>query len=237
MTSQGADLPRPVVPWNACRTPTATSPGRSTVPPKLPTRRTGSSERRRRERGRPDPELPLAVTAGLVDHPSHGEVGRAMPSEGPSPRTKRNSSTPEAAAVSMSRPNRGEHTAYRGDGLDPMQERSRGARPDRCGDVLLAIGVRIGAREFVIDDASSVPPFEQLRDQVIDAVAAGEPVPGSKLPTVRALTGSSFGDGQPDGHLRVQRAGPCLGTLVAFLCSVVVEPVQIELVVAETRLG
>jgi len=46
------------------------------------------------------------------------------------------------------------------------------------------------------------------------------------------------GDAQPDGHLGVQRAGACLGSLVEFLRGVVVEPVHIELVVvAEARLG
>lgn len=38
-----------------------------------------------------------------------------------------------------------------------------------------------------LDGASTVPPFEQLRVQVIDAVKAGEISPGEKLPTVRGL--------------------------------------------------
>jgi DNA-binding transcriptional regulator YhcF (GntR family) len=42
---------------------------------------------------------------------------------------------------------------------------------------------------FIIDTSSTVPPFEQLRVQVIDAVRAGSLVAGSKLPTVRALAG------------------------------------------------
>ena len=40
---------------------------------------------------------------------------------------------------------------------------------------------------FVIGTSASTPPFEQLRVQVRDAVAAGELVAGAKLPTVRAL--------------------------------------------------
>lgn len=42
---------------------------------------------------------------------------------------------------------------------------------------------------FTVDPASSVPPFEQVRAQVIDAVAAGSLKPGAKLPTVRSLAG------------------------------------------------
>lgn len=40
---------------------------------------------------------------------------------------------------------------------------------------------------FTIDPAAPEPPFEQVRVQVRDAVASGELVAGSKLPTVRAL--------------------------------------------------
>jgi DNA-binding transcriptional regulator YhcF (GntR family) len=40
---------------------------------------------------------------------------------------------------------------------------------------------------FVIDSSSTVPPFEQLRTQVRDAVADGKLGAGAKLPTVRAL--------------------------------------------------
>ncbi len=38
-----------------------------------------------------------------------------------------------------------------------------------------------------IDPAASAPPFEQLRRQVIDAVADGSLAPGARMPTVRAL--------------------------------------------------
>ncbi len=40
---------------------------------------------------------------------------------------------------------------------------------------------------FTIDASAATPPFEQLRVQVRDAVAAGELAAGAKLPTVRAL--------------------------------------------------
>lgn len=40
---------------------------------------------------------------------------------------------------------------------------------------------------FSIDASATTPPFEQLRVQVRDAVAAGELAAGARLPTVRAL--------------------------------------------------
>jgi len=40
---------------------------------------------------------------------------------------------------------------------------------------------------IVIDPASAVPPFEQLRRQLIDDVNEGELPPGTRLPTVRRL--------------------------------------------------
>lgn len=40
---------------------------------------------------------------------------------------------------------------------------------------------------LAIDAESSTPPFRQLHDAVIAAVAAGSLLPGSRLPTVRAL--------------------------------------------------
>ncbi|WP_100810769.1 MULTISPECIES: GntR family transcriptional regulator [unclassified Microbacterium] len=40
---------------------------------------------------------------------------------------------------------------------------------------------------IVIDPRSPVPPFEQLRTQLLDAVTEGELAPGTRLPTVRRL--------------------------------------------------
>jgi len=40
---------------------------------------------------------------------------------------------------------------------------------------------------IMIDPASAVPPFEQLRRQLIDDVDGGELAPGTRLPTVRRL--------------------------------------------------
>ena len=41
--------------------------------------------------------------------------------------------------------------------------------------------------DYAIDPESAVPPFEQLRVLVIEAVRSGMLAPGAKLPTVRAL--------------------------------------------------
>lgn len=38
-----------------------------------------------------------------------------------------------------------------------------------------------------VDQALSEPPYAQLRSQIIGAISAGSLVPGTKLPTVRAL--------------------------------------------------
>ena len=40
---------------------------------------------------------------------------------------------------------------------------------------------------LVVDPASSVPPYEQVRQQVTAQVEAGTLVPGDRLPTVRGL--------------------------------------------------
>lgn len=40
---------------------------------------------------------------------------------------------------------------------------------------------------IVIDPRSAVPPFEQLRTRMIDAMVSGELAPASRLPTVRRL--------------------------------------------------
>lgn len=40
---------------------------------------------------------------------------------------------------------------------------------------------------IVIDPASHVPPFEQLRAGLVEAMTSGELAPGDRLPTVRRL--------------------------------------------------
>ena len=40
-----------------------------------------------------------------------------------------------------------------------------------------------------VDDTSPVPPFEQLRSQLADAIRSGLLPPGTRLPTVRQLAG------------------------------------------------
>lgn len=44
-----------------------------------------------------------------------------------------------------------------------------------------------GAVRLRVDVESAVPPFEQVRAQVVALVDAGELVPGTRLPTVRGL--------------------------------------------------
>ena len=41
--------------------------------------------------------------------------------------------------------------------------------------------------KLTIDHDDGTPPFEQLRRQVVDAVASGAVAPGTRMPTVRAL--------------------------------------------------
>ena len=43
--------------------------------------------------------------------------------------------------------------------------------------------------QLEVDLASGVPPFEQVRSQVLAHVAAGRLRPGDRLPTIRALAG------------------------------------------------
>lgn len=43
------------------------------------------------------------------------------------------------------------------------------------------------AHGFVVDAAAPQPPFEQLKTQVLQRIAEGDLIVGSKLPTVRAL--------------------------------------------------
>ena len=40
---------------------------------------------------------------------------------------------------------------------------------------------------IAVDPDSPVPPFEQVRTQIADLIAAGLMLPGDRLPTVRAL--------------------------------------------------
>lgn len=42
---------------------------------------------------------------------------------------------------------------------------------------------------LIIDPASQVPPYEQLRRQVVEQIATGELAVGSRLPAVRRLAG------------------------------------------------
>ena len=48
----------------------------------------------------------------------------------------------------------------------------------------------IGDFVVTVDPASSIPHYEQLRVQLLDAVAAGSIAAGAKLPTVRGLADS-----------------------------------------------
>jgi DNA-binding transcriptional regulator YhcF (GntR family) len=45
----------------------------------------------------------------------------------------------------------------------------------------------IGSFTITVDPASSIAPYEQVRVQVLDAVARGSLTAGTKLPTVRGL--------------------------------------------------
>lgn len=40
---------------------------------------------------------------------------------------------------------------------------------------------------LIVDPSSTMPPFEQVRMQIVDAVRAGSLAAGAKLPTVRRL--------------------------------------------------
>jgi len=44
--------------------------------------------------------------------------------------------------------------------------------------------------DIAIDPASSVPPFEQLRSALVEAIGRGELAAGTRLPTVRGLAES-----------------------------------------------
>jgi DNA-binding transcriptional regulator YhcF (GntR family) len=69
-----------------------------------------------------------------------------------------------------------------------------------------------------VDPSSSVPPYEQVRTQVIDAVGSGSVAPGAKLPTVRGLADAlgiaantvarSYRELERDGYIETRgRAG------------------------------
>ena len=42
---------------------------------------------------------------------------------------------------------------------------------------------------LAVDTSSAVPPFEQLRQQLVAQIETGELTPGTQLPTVRRLAG------------------------------------------------
>jgi DNA-binding transcriptional regulator YhcF (GntR family) len=42
---------------------------------------------------------------------------------------------------------------------------------------------------LVLDKGSAVPPFEQVRSQIVAAIDSGQLEPGAQLPTVRKLAG------------------------------------------------
>ena len=44
-----------------------------------------------------------------------------------------------------------------------------------------------GTPQVTVDDASGVPPFEQVRDQFAELIATGALAEGDRLPTVRGL--------------------------------------------------
>lgn len=74
----------------------------------------------------------------------------------------------------------------------------------------------------IVEPASPVPPFEQIRAQVAEAVAAGRLAPGAELPSVRQLArdlgvapntvARAYGELERDGWVR---AVPRRGVLVA----------------------
>lgn len=63
-------------------------------------------------------------------------------------------------------------------GSDPV---GNGARGSNSG------GSRVGGVSLAVDPASAVPPFRQLKAQIVEAVQRGALTPGTRLPTVRRL--------------------------------------------------
>ncbi len=76
---------------------------------------------------------------------------------------------------------------------------------------------------FQVDAAASRPPFEQLKDQIVAAIASGDLKPGQRIPTVRALAhelglaintvARSYRELETDGILETRGRA---GTVVAF---------------------
>lgn len=64
-----------------------------------------------------------------------------------------------------------------------------------------------------VDPASPIPPFEQLRAQIADAILAGALPAGTRLPTVRQLAGDL--DLAPGTVARAYRALAASGLVVA----------------------
>ncbi len=48
-------------------------------------------------------------------------------------------------------------------------------------------GARVAGVVLAVDATSAEPPFRQLRDQILEARRRGQLVPGTRLPSVRAL--------------------------------------------------
>lgn len=65
-----------------------------------------------------------------------------------------------------------------------------GSMTSEPGSTRTAAGADAGALHWVrIDAASTVPPYEQLRLQILDAANEGRLPVGTRLPPVRALAG------------------------------------------------
>jgi len=83
--------------------------------------------------------------------------------------------------------------------------------------------VTVDGLSLTVDPASPLRPYEQLREQVIGAVAAGTVAAGAKLPTVRGLSNSlgiapntvarSYRELERDGVIETRgRAGTFIAT-------------------------
>ncbi|WP_445263084.1 GntR family transcriptional regulator [Pseudokineococcus sp. 1T1Z-3] len=97
-----------------------------------------------------------------------------------------------------------------------------------------------------VDPASPVPPYEQLRGQVVAAVEAGELAPGERLPPVRRLAADlgvapgtvarTYKELEADGVVETRGRG---GTVVAARSGAESEAVEAAAAYAERvrRLG